>query len=149
MYFSCRVLSYIKYGWDQYLVDLDRGINCQKKLMSILPPQSLSYDLLRCLPDYDDSQWTSQLYKLLKVTFSTIYHHLVDRKVHLKKVSHLEEIAERNPDSSSEELYQMCANEAVPIEYTRTLSKAYVFLEMVMCRTLNTILFFKSLAMSL
>jgi len=64
---------------------------------------------------------------LPKVTFSTIYHLLVDRKVHLKKVSYLEEIAERSPDSSNEEVFQMCANQAVPIEYTRTLSKAYVF----------------------
>ena len=27
-----RVNYYMKYGWDQYLVDPDRGVNCQKKL---------------------------------------------------------------------------------------------------------------------
>ena len=118
------MLCYIKYGWDQYLVDPDRGVNCQKKLMSMLP---LSYDILRSLPEYDYPQWTSQLYQLPKVTFSTIYHLIVDRKVYLKKVSYLEEIAEKSPDSSNEEVFQMCAEQSVPIEYTRTLSKAYVF----------------------
>ena len=84
-----------KYGWDQYLVDPDRGGNCQRKLASMLSPQPLSYDLLRALPTYDDPQWTSQLYKSPKVTFSTIYCLLVDRKVSLKKISHLEEIVEK------------------------------------------------------
>ena len=95
---SCRVNCYIKFGWDQYLIDPDRGTNCLKKLISILPTQSLSYDLIRSLPKYDDPQWTARLHELPKITFSTIYSFLVDRKVSLKKVSYLEGISEKNLD---------------------------------------------------
>ena len=83
---SCRVNCYLKYGWDQYLIDPDRGANCLKKLKLMLPPQSLSHDLIRLLPKYDDPQWTMRLHELPKVTFSTIYSFLVDRKVSLKKL---------------------------------------------------------------
>ena len=112
------------------------GLTVRRNLMSMLP---LSYDILRSFLECDYPQWTSQLYQLPKVTFSTIYHLIVDRKVYLKKVSYLEEIAEKSPDNSNEEVFQMCAEQSVPIEYTRTLSKAYVFLKMVMCRILNII----------
>ena len=139
------MLCYIKYGWDQYLVDPDRGVNCQRKLMSTLPPQSLSYELLRSLPDYDDSQWTSQLHKLPKVTFSTIYCHLVDRKVHLKKVSYLEDIADRSPGNSNDEALQPCADQLNTLE---RLVKLMYFSRMIMYRTLNTILFQIGLVMS-
>ena len=127
---SCRVNCYIKYGWDQYLIDPDRGANCQKKLSLMLPPQSLSHDLIRSLPKYDDPQWTTRLHQLPKVTFSTIYSFLVDRKVSLKKVSYLEGIAERNVElthTNKEGDFQKFTGHNVPIEYTRTLSKAYVF----------------------
>ena len=130
MHFSYRVHCYIKYGWDQYLIDPDRGVNCLKKLMLTLPPESLSYELLRSLPEYDDPEWTSQLHKLPRVTFSTIYRLVVDRKVRLKKASYLEEIADRgpeDPESLNDEVLESCADQVVPIKYTRTLSKAYVF----------------------
>jgi len=119
---------YIKYGWDQYLVDPDRGANYQKKLTSMLLPESLSYDLLRALPKYDDPLWTSRLYDSSKVRFSTIYHLLVDRKVSLKKISYFEEIVERAQDSTSEEkAFQICCKQDIPIDYTRTLEKAFIF----------------------
>ena len=78
-------------GWDQYLVDPDRGENCHKKLVSVALAQlqSLSCRLLQSVPPSDDLQWTSQLHKLPKVTYNTIYDFLVDRKVLLKKASHL------------------------------------------------------------
>lgn len=65
-----RVNCYIAHGWDQYLVDPDRGANCQKKLALIASrkPQSLSVQLLQALPPSSDSQWTNQLHKLPKVT---------------------------------------------------------------------------------
>ena len=62
---SGRVNCYIKFGWDQYLIDPDRGANCLKKLTSILPTRSLSYNLIRSLPKYDDPQWTTRLHELL------------------------------------------------------------------------------------
>ena len=127
----CRVNCYIKYGWDQYLIDPDRGANCLKKLKLMLPPQSLSHDLIRSLPKYDDPQWTTRLHILPKVTFSTIYSFLVDRKVSLKKVSCLEGIAERNvgltQTINEEKDLRKLSDYNVPIEYTKTLSKAYVF----------------------
>ena len=127
---SCRVNCYIKFGWDQYLIDPDRGTNCLNKLTSILPPQSLSHDLIRSLPKYDDPQWTTRLHELPKITFSTIYSFLVDRKVSLKKVSYLEGIAEKNVEltqTNDDKNFHNGTDHDVPIEYTRTLSKAYIF----------------------
>jgi len=94
---------------------------------------------------YDDLQWTSQLYKSPKITFSTIYCLLVDRKVSLKKISHLEEIVERSQDGTCEE--ELSCDQEVPIEYTRTLGKAFVFLKIAMYRTSSITHFHKSLAM--
>ena len=74
---------------------------------------------------YDDPQWTSQLYKSPKITFSTIYRLLVDRKVSLRKISHLEGVVERSQDGTCEE--ELSCDQEVPIEYTRTLEKAFVF----------------------
>ena len=93
---------YIKHGWDQYLVDPDRGKNCHKKLVSVASkqPESLSFQLLQSVPPTNDPQWTSQLHKLPKVTYSTIYNFLVDQKVLLKKVSYLESVADENADTS-------------------------------------------------
>jgi len=45
--------------------------------------------------------------------------------VSLKKVSYFEEIVERAQDSTSEE--KICCEQDIPIEYTQTLEKAFVF----------------------
>ena len=72
-----RVKYYIKYGWDCYLVDPDRGVNCQRKLAG---SQSVSLNLLHSISDTKDSRWTSRLYDLPNVTYSIIYEHLVNQK---------------------------------------------------------------------
>lgn len=139
----CRVNYYIKYGWDQYLVDPDQGANCRRKLSSLAGrnPQCLSFKLLEALPGVNDPQWTTRLYKLPKVTFGTIYDFLVDRKVLLKQVSYLESIADRraellsNPEEedahnyTEEDKHKLNDDRVlgIPVEYTRTLEKAYRF----------------------
>ena len=85
-----RVQYYIKYGWDQCLVDPDKGIHSQRKLAAAQQPRSVSFELLHSLPSADDPQWTKRLYKIPKITFSTIY----DRKVLLKRVSYLESVGQ-------------------------------------------------------
>ena len=75
-----RVKYYIKYRWGRYLVDPDRDVNCQQKLAGSQGSQSVSLNLLQSIPDATDSRWTSRLYDLSDITFSTIYKHLVDRK---------------------------------------------------------------------
>ena len=89
----------------------------------------MSFQLLQALPPISDPQWTNQLHKLLKVTNSTIYSFIVDRKVFLRKVSDLEEIADNHAETydNSEINSQSKDDTHVPIEYTRTLSKAYRF----------------------
>ena len=89
---------YIEYGWDQYLVDPDKGANSRRKLAAAHTPQSLASRLLCSLPAEDDPQWTNRLYKIPKITFSTIYDFLVDRKVLLRRVSYLECIADKRAE---------------------------------------------------
>jgi len=62
--------------------------------------QSLSCRLLQSAPPPNDPQWTNQLHKLPKVTYDIIYDFLVDRKVLLRKASHLENIVDKNADVS-------------------------------------------------
>ena len=74
-----------------------------------------------------------------KITFGTIFDFLVDCRVLFKKVSHLESIADRRADvvtnqeheaDSSEDEAHESSNDrllVVPVEYTRTLEKAYYF----------------------
>ena len=67
-----------------------------------------------------------------EVTYSTIYSFIVDRKVFLRKVSDLEEIADNHAemyDNYEMKTSQNCSKDDthVPIEYTRTFSKAYRF----------------------
>ena len=57
-----RVKYYIKYRWDYYLVDPDRGVNCQRKLAGTQGSQSVSLNLLRSILHAKDSRWTSRLY---------------------------------------------------------------------------------------
>jgi len=129
------VNCYIKHGWDQYLVDPDRGKNCHKKLVSVASkqPDSLSFQLLQAVPPTNDPEWTSQLHKLPKVTYSTIYNFLVDRKVPLKKVSYLESVADENAVASedsdaSKDVKKPNENDSYEaIEYTRTFNKGYRF----------------------
>ena len=127
-----RVKYYIKYGWDCYLVDPDRGVNCQRKLAGTQSSQSVSLNLLQSIPDAKDSRWTSRLYDLPNITFSTIYEHLVDRKMLLHKVSYLEGIADKRAETvqhPDELTASSIESNTVPMEYTRTLDKAYRFFQ--------------------
>ena len=120
---------YIQYGWDQYLVDPDKGMNCRRKLTAIHKPDSEPHHLLQSLPLPNDPQWTKQLQCLPMITFNTIYDFLVDRKILLKKVSHIENVTESQEQLSSEE--GSCHDDDKSwyesAEYTRTLEKAYRF----------------------
>ena len=138
------VCDYIKYGWDKLLVDPDNGENCRRKLATVPDSSSVNVRLFHSVPDSQDAHWTNRLYNLPKITFGTIYDYLVDRKVILNKVSCLESMADKRAEA-----LQQCAGieevleasgDGVPVEYTRTLDKAYRFFKMVMYRTLNIIL---------
>ncbi|XP_065903217.1 uncharacterized protein [Dysidea avara] len=138
-----RVQCYINYGWDQHLVDPDKEANSRKKLAAAVDdPQSLPSRLLHSVPAADDTLWTSRLYKIPKITFSTIYDFLVDRKVLLRRVSCLEGIADKRAEiistnckqdksklipSPDEQPAVQSDYVYVPVEYTRTLDKAYRF----------------------
>ena len=112
----CRVEVYIKYGWNQLLVDPDKGLNLRKKLTSFSAqhPESL-------------------LYRIYSITFGTIYDFLVDRKVILPKVSYLESVADQRAekayryDFEDESDISCKENVSISTESTRTLSKAYRF----------------------
>ena len=77
----------------------------------------------------DDQQWTTKLCDLPKITFSTIYNFLVERKVLLQRVSYLESLVDRRAELSGKPDGDSAAkgDENVPIGYTRTLDKAYRF----------------------
>ena len=122
-----RVECYIEYGWDEYVIDPDGGMNYLRKLTSSNRPGSESFKLLQCMPSKEDLEWTNKLNCLPNITFGTIYDFLVSRKVFLKRVRDIEIIVDDqdrnllNDEGSSDE----CWYESV--EYTRALNKAYRF----------------------
>ena len=69
-------MCYIKYGWDKLLVDPDNGENCHRKLAATYIPGSVSGKLFQSVPSVEDTQWTTRLYNIPKITFSTIYDYL-------------------------------------------------------------------------
>ena len=144
-----RVCDYIKYGWDVLLIDPDDGENIQRKLQATDSfNNSCDNSLIRSVPPAKDPQWTKALYKAPKVTFGTIFRFLVDRKVLLKKVVHIENVSEKRESCTIENIGKLndinlsVASESV--SYTRTLDKAYRFLfffffRMAMSKTLDCI----------
>ena len=132
---SFRVEFYIRYGWDYFLVDPDKGLNVQKKLTNVAAqqPGSILHKIFQSLPKSEDPLWTKQLVQLPRVTFSTIYEFLVDRKVVLPKVSYLESIAdiraEKSMQNDMEDSGVLEENSGIMTEYTRTLEKAYRFFQ--------------------
>ena len=91
-YLCCRVRCYISFGWDDLLVDLDRGSNTCNKVLNLAAAnsQSESVRLLQSLPEFNDPLWTKSLVCIPQTTSSTIFKFLVEQKVSIKKVSHLE-----------------------------------------------------------
>ena len=61
MSFSDRVMCYIKYGWDELLVDPDKGKNCRQKLAKTHYPSSVGVRLFQSVPNVQDAQWTNKL----------------------------------------------------------------------------------------
>jgi len=136
-----RVECYIKYGWDQFIVDPDKNIHSRQKLTTAVHrPGTESYNLLQSLPSQKDVEWTKQLYMLPTITFSTIYDFLVDCKLLLRKVSYIENALDSIEDApigkdslqSSDTLSNVTDNPRVKneswyesVEYTRSLDKAY------------------------
>ena len=104
-------------------------MNCRWKLTAINKPDSEPHCLLQSLPHPSDPLWTKHLQCLPTITFNTIYNFLVDRKILLKKVSHIENAMERQEQLSNDEEGSCHDNKSwyESIEYTRTLDKAYRF----------------------
>jgi len=131
------VECYISFGWDDLLVDPDRGWNTCNKLLNLAAAnsQSESVRLLQSLPEPNDPLWTKSLVCSPQITFSTIFKFLVQRKVYIKKVSHLESL----PDIRARKSLQKKGDEVPPedvcmnTEYTRTLDKAYKFFSGRLC----------------
>jgi len=122
-----RVYDYIKYGWDIYVIDPDGGSNIKKKLLKI--PSSTETVLLQSIPKESDSHWSKEIYKIPKITFSTIYQFLVERKALVQKADRVDNIIEKRNSLS---LYcngdnPLDPNVGDPIAYTSTLDKAYRF----------------------
>jgi len=66
---------YIKYGWDHFLVDPDRGLNVQKKLTSVAAqqPGSLLYKIYQSMPKPEDKLWTKQLVNQLREFINALH----------------------------------------------------------------------------
>ena len=140
-HFYYRVNDYIKYGWDQCLVNPDQGANTRHKVSSLAAgnPQYSSLKILDGLPDVDDPKWTSKLYELPKVTFGTIFDFLLDSKVKwaIWKVllTRADIVTDQENDAGGsmdeDSLHEPSNNGllGVPVEYTRTLEKANCFYE--------------------
>ena len=111
-------------------MDPDNGINSQRKLATTRGLSSTSIRLMQSVPTPDDIQWTCRLYNLPGITFGTIYDHLVDCKVVLKKVSYLENIADRRAEAVLQHISgDHESSNSISIDYTRTLDKAYRFFQ--------------------
>jgi len=50
---------------------------------------------LQTIPNVKDTPWTKEIYKALKVTFTSIYRFLVKCKVLLQKANHIENVIEK------------------------------------------------------
>ena len=126
-------MCYIKYGWDKLLVDPDNGENCHRKLAATYIPGSVSVKLFQSVPSAQDMQWTTRLYKIPKITFSTIYDYLVDRKLVIKKVAYLESVVDKRAEAvyNNDKKVNVVepSTNCMSIEYTRTLDKAYRFFQ--------------------
>ena len=125
-------------------MDPDDGANIQNKLQNINSNNS-SEDvaLVRTIPDMNDKLWSKEIYKAPKVTFSSIFQFLVDRKVLIRKANHVDNVIEKrdcsdlgiqtqgnvNLDSGCQgnANSDTCTSESVC--YTRTLDKAYRFFQ--------------------
>lgn len=85
--------------------------------------------LVQSIPKVNDPLWTKELFKTPKVTYSTIYKYLVERKVLLRKTSQIESIIEsRDASLLGDQSNGTCQN-FESVCYTRTLDRAYVFFQ--------------------
>ena len=91
---------------------------------------SVNAKLFQSVPDAQDIHWTNRVYNIPKITFGTIYDYLVDRKVILNKISCLERMADKRTKAVDGHTEVLETNgDGVPIQYTRTLDKAYRFFQ--------------------
>ena len=127
-----------------FLVDPDGGTNVQNKLQGAhLTRTSEDIVLVQAIPDVKDNLWSNEIYKAPKVTYSSIFQFLVDRKVLIKKANHIENVIERrdssdlgiqtqgdvHSDSDSQGNKNSDTATSESICYTRTLDKAYRFFQ--------------------
>jgi len=123
-------------------VDPDGGANVQNKLQAAhLNKTPEDIVLVQTIPDIKDSLWSTEIYKAPKVTFSSIFQFLVDRKILIKKANSIENVIERrdysdlgiqiqgnvNLDSDIQGKVILDTATSESICYTRTLDKAYCF----------------------
>lgn len=115
------------------MVDPDNGENCHRKLAATYIPGSVSGKLFQSVPSVEDTQWTTRLYNIPKITFSTIYDYLVDQKLVIKKVACLESVVDKRAEAvrNNDEKVNVVelSTNGESIEYTRTLDKAYRFFQ--------------------
>ena len=65
-------------GISTYIIDPDGGSNIKKKVLEIL--SSTETVLLQSILKANDSHWSKEICKIPKITFSTMYQFLVERK---------------------------------------------------------------------
>lgn len=116
----------------------DKEANIRCKLAASQHPKSLTSKLLCSFPSEDDPTVVKQTVQIPEILF------LVDLKVLLKRVSYLECVADKRaeeiqkgdctdaemvdaPEDQCEVRSRPPSNVYVPVEYTRTLDKAYRF----------------------
>ena len=80
------------------MIDPDGGVNMKQKLQE--SPMNVETIFLQCIPKSNDTQWSKEIYRIPKVTFSTIYQFLVEHKVLVKKADCIDDIIERRNSSS-------------------------------------------------
>ena len=90
-----RVCYYIKYGWDVFLIDWNK----RPKKITCYKQRTFGCKLIQLVPKANDVHWTKDLHKSPKVTFNTIHEFLVECKVLLKKVVHIECVLEKRDSS--------------------------------------------------
>jgi len=108
------------------LINPDDSENIQRKLQATSSIRNPCDDfLLQLVPSTKDLQWTKALYKAPKVTFGTIFKFLVDCKVLLKKVAHVENIPEKRENSTIESVDELSdcnsSGTSKSVLYIRTL----------------------------
>ena len=78
---AVRVKAYIENGWPEEIIDPDGGCHCCERLRNLMDPADEASCTLPLLPDRGDPGWIKSLADVQCISFSTIWQHLVERRV--------------------------------------------------------------------